>query len=109
MVAISANDVENYPEDSFAKMKEKKYPFPYLYDESQTVAKNFGAVCTPDFFLYDRELRLAYRGRLDDSWKDASAVRTQELRAAIEALLAGKAPPSEQKPSMGCNIKWLKH
>ncbi|MES2962779.1 MAG: thioredoxin family protein [Bdellovibrionota bacterium] len=110
IVAICANDAENYPADSFPELKkraeEKGYPFPYLYDESQSVARTFGAVCTPDFFLYDESMALAYRGRLDDSWKEPENVKTEELRAAIDALVAGKKPASEQKPAMGCNIKW---
>ncbi|HVK60699.1 MAG TPA: thioredoxin family protein [Bdellovibrionales bacterium] len=112
IAAISSNDADEHPEDSFPKMKElaeaKRFPFPYLYDESQQVAKTFGAVCTPDFFLYDRSMMLTYRGRLDDSWKDPKAVRTQELKNAIEALLAGRKPSADQTPSMGCNIKWKK-
>jgi peroxiredoxin len=110
IVAISANDAENYPDDSFENLKkravEKNYPFPYLYDETQAVAKSFGAVCTPDFFLYDANFKLAYRGRLDDSWKDPSEVKRQELKEAIINLLEGHKPLSEQRPSMGCNIKW---
>ena len=110
IIAISANDGDRYPADSFPKMKEraaeKNYTFPYLYDESQSVARAFGAVCTPDFFLYDGELKLAYRGRLDDSWKDPSAVRSEELKAAIETVIANRGPLLEQKPSMGCSIKW---
>ncbi|MDX9730737.1 MAG: thioredoxin family protein [Bdellovibrionales bacterium] len=105
-VAISSNDAERYPEDSFEKMKLKNYPFPYLFDESQTVAQTFGAVCTPDFFLYDRDLKLAYRGRLDDSWKDPSLVTSRDLAGAIEALLQGMHPNRDQKPSMGCSLKW---
>ena len=106
IVAISANDGVKYPEDSFEKMKLKDYPFPYLHDESQAVAAKFGAVCTPDFFLYDKDLKLAYRGRLDDSWKDASLVRSRDLACAIEALLQGMRPTLEQRSSMGCSIKW---
>lgn len=105
-VAISANDAARYPEDSFEKMKLKKYPFPYLFDETQKVAQEFGAVCTPDFFLYDRNLKLAYRGRMDDSWQDESKVKTRDLAGAIEALLQGMNPNREQKPSMGCSLKW---
>ena len=108
--AICSNDSVKYPADGFAKMqeraKEKGYPFPYLHDESQKVAKSFGAVCTPDFFLYDGSGRLAYRGRLDDSWKEPAAVKTEELKSAMEALLANRQPAREQKPSMGCSIKW---
>ena len=110
IVAISANDAVKYPADSFENMckksTEKIYPFPYLFDESQAVAKAFGAVCTPDFFLYDSNLKLSYRGRLDDSWKDASVVTSQELKSAIEALLSGALPSPLQKSSMGCSIKW---
>lgn len=106
IVAISSNDAERYPEDSFEKMKLKNYPFPYLYDESQATAEIFGAVCTPDFFLYNDKMELTYRGRLDDSWKDGSQVRSRELRAAIEALLQDMVPSLQQKPSMGCSIKW---
>lgn len=106
MVAISSNDTEKYGEDSFDKMTLKKYPFPYLFDESQDVAQDFGAVCTPDFFLYDQNLKLAYRGRLDDSWQDESKVTTRDLAGAIESLLQGMNPNREQKPSMGCSLKW---
>jgi peroxiredoxin len=110
VVGISANDVAAYPEDSFeamqARAKQKGYVFPYLFDESQETAKAFGAVCTPDFFLYDAHRRLAYRGRLDDNWKDASAVTRQDLRMAVDALLDDKTMDLTQKPSMGCSIKW---
>lgn len=110
VVAISSNDAVQYPADSFERMKfksdEKKYPFPYLYDESQEVAKKFGAVCTPDFFVYDSELTLRYRGRLDDSWKDPAQVTKLELRQAAIDLLHGRTPALSQYPSMGCSIKW---
>jgi peroxiredoxin len=109
-VAICSNDAENYPDDSFENLKsrwlKKKYPFPYLHDEDQSVAKAFGAVCTPDFFVYDENQKLAYRGRLDDSWKDPTQVKHQELKGAVQSLLNGSQPVLEQKPSMGCNIKW---
>lgn len=88
-------------------MKLKTYPFPYLIDETQEVARAYGAVCTPDFFLFDENQRLQYRGRLDDSWKDASAVTTRELALAIDAVLSHQIPCAVQKPSMGCNIKWI--
>jgi peroxiredoxin len=108
--AICANDGERYPEDSFEELKsradQKNYPFPYLYDESQDVARRFGAVCTPDFFVYDQSLKLAYRGRLDDSWKDAANVRSEDLRLAIDDLLAGRKVQRTQLASMGCSIKW---
>ncbi|MFN8011294.1 MAG: thioredoxin family protein [Holophagaceae bacterium] len=110
VVALNPNDAAAYPEDGFEAMKAraraKGYAFPYLHDEDQAVARAFGAVCTPDFFLYDAHRRLAYRGRLDDSWKDPAAVRRRDLREALDAVLAGRAPSPEQKPSMGCSIKW---
>ena len=110
MVAICANDAEGYPDDSFDKLKQrwqaKEYRFPYLHDDKQDVARAFGAVCTPDIFVYDRFRKLAYRGRIDDSWKDESKVTRQELRDALEALLDGRAPAAQQRPSMGCSIKW---
>ncbi|MEY4616875.1 MAG: hypothetical protein RJB66_1835 [Pseudomonadota bacterium] len=112
VVAICANDAENYPEDSFEKMKEKaeqrKYPFPYLHDSTQEIAKAFDAVCTPDFFLFDKNLKLAYRGRLDDSWKEADKVTQEELKTAVLALIENKPNNPHQQPSMGCNIKWIK-
>jgi peroxiredoxin len=111
IVAINANDVANYPDDSPVKMKEevKKtgYTFPYLYDESQAVAKAYRAACTPDFFLFDTEHRLVYRGQLDDSRPgNALPVTGKDLRAALDAVLSGKDVPPDQKPSIGCNIKW---
>lgn len=109
-LAISSNDPVAYPEDSFDKMRErataKGYPFPYAFDESQEAARAFGAVCTPDFFVYDSDMKLAYRGRLDDSWKDPAKVASREMKAAIDALLDGRRPSPEQKPSMGCSLKW---
>jgi peroxiredoxin len=109
-VAICSNDSSDYPEDEpaqlFHRWKEKAYPFPYLIDQTQQVAKEFGAVCTPDFFVYDRERKLRYRGRLDDSWKNSGLVQRQELKTAIDALLSGEIPSPEQVPSMGCSIKW---
>jgi peroxiredoxin len=113
MVGISSNDAKDYPEDSYPSMKlqweKKRYTFPYLYDESQTVAKLFGAVCTPDFFLYDQHSRLSYRGRLDDSWKDASKVTRRDLYEAAKTLANGGALTQSQAPSMGCSIKWKEH
>ena len=110
-VAISSNDVVNYPEDGPDKMKtvaEKlKYPFPYLYDESQNVARAFDAACTPDFYVFDKYLKLAYRGRLDDSRpKNTNPLTGKDLRNAIEALLLGLPVAEKQYPSAGCNIKW---
>jgi len=111
IVAINSNDAVNYPEDSPTKMaeeaKEAGYCFPYLFDESQAVAHAYRAACTPDFFLFDKNHRLAYRGQLDDSRPgNGIPVTGKDLRAAIDGLLAGKVPTNEQKPSLGCNIKW---
>ena len=111
VVAISSNDVRGYPEDSPAEMKRlallKGFTFPYLYDASQAAAKAYQAVCTPDFFLFDRERRLRYRGQFDSSRPGSRiAVSGTDLRAATEALLAGNAVASEQMPSVGCSIKW---
>jgi thiol-disulfide isomerase/thioredoxin len=109
-VAISANDAATYPDDSFASMKkrsdERGYGFPYLYDESQSIAREFGAVCTPDLYVFDRDRKLAYHGRLDDSPMDAAKVKKRELREAVDALLAGGSPDAHQNPSIGCSIKW---
>lgn len=111
IVAISANDVVNYPDDAPEKLKqmavESGFRFPFCHDETQEVAKSYAAACTPDFFLYDKERRLVYRGQLDDSRPgNGKPVDGRDLRAALEALLAGKPAPVEQKPSLGCNIKW---
>jgi peroxiredoxin len=110
-VGISSNDVAQYPEDSPEQMAQEKraagYTFPYLFDESQEVAKIYGAACTPDFFVFDRERRLVYRGQMDDSRPtNGRPVTGSDLRTALEAVLAGRAVPSEQRPSVGCNIKW---
>lgn len=111
VVAICSNDAKDHPEDSFEGLKkraqEKNFSFTYLHDESQKVAHAFGAVCTPDFFVYDKNLKSAYRGRLDNSWKDASKVTERELYNAVQDLLKNQKPPDKQIPSMGCNIKWL--
>lgn len=111
IVAISSNDVQNYPEDGPALMateaREAGYTFPYLYDESQAVAKAYRAACTPDFFLFDKNRKLVYRGQFDDSRPhNGIPVTGKDLRGAIEALLGGKPVSSEQKASLGCNIKW---
>ena len=111
MVGINANDAAMYPEDDFAHMRETAqrldYPFPYLYDETQAVAKVYHAACTPDIFLFDRDRRLVYRGQLDGSRPGNSIpVTGQDLRQAMDALLARVPVPGEQRPSMGCNIKW---
>ena len=113
VVAISSNDVVSYPDDSTEKMREDAhkyaYPFPYLFDENQEVAKAYRASCTPDFFLYDKERKLVYRGQYDSSRpKNSVSVTGEDIRKATEALLNGEKLPSEQLPSMGCNIKWKK-
>jgi peroxiredoxin len=111
-VGICANDPTDYPEDApealLARWREKSYGFPYLIDESQEVARAFGAVCTPDIFVYDSNQTLRYRGRLDDSWKNPAAVKRQELKEALEKIMQNLPAPSTQNPSMGCSIKWKK-
>ena len=111
LVAINSNDVENYPDDSPEKMSltaiRLGYTFPYLFDETQEVARAYDAACTPDFFLFDKDLKLVYRGQLDDARPGNGILVTgKDLRAALEALIAGKEITQDQKPSMGCNIKW---
>ena len=113
VVAISSNDVESYPDDSPEKMTEDavkySYPFPYLFDESQEIAKAYRAACTPDFFLYDRKRTLVYRGQYDSGPpKSSESVTGEDLRNATNALIQNSNIPTEQKPSMGCNIKWKK-
>ena len=111
MVGISANDITTHPQDSPERMAEEAasvgYTFPYLYDETQDTAKALGAACTPDFFLYDRDRRLVCRGRFDAATPgNDEPVTGVELRAAVEALLAGRPISEDQKPAVGCNIKW---
>lgn len=110
IVAISSNDPENYPDDSPEELKrfaaEAGFVFPLLFDESQAVAKAYSAACTPDFFLFDAQRRLAYRGQLDGTRPGAGTPDGRDLRAAIDAVLAGRPVNPEQKPSVGCNIKW---
>jgi peroxiredoxin len=111
MVAINSNDVEKYPADSPAKMivfaKEKKFPFVYLYDKTQEVAKAYDAACTPDFNLFDKENKCVYRGQLDSSRPgNDTPVNGADLRRALDQVLRGKAVPEKQIPSTGCNIKW---
>jgi len=112
-VAISSNDVVNYPQDGPEEMKKHaqklKYPFPYLYDESQNVARAFDAACTPDFYVFDKNLKLVYRGRIDDSRPSSNTPLTGgDLRAALDAVINGQAVAEKQYPSGGCNIKWKK-
>jgi peroxiredoxin len=111
IVGVNSNDVENYPDDSPAKMKEEAksagYLFPYLYDESQAVAMAYRAACTPDIYLFDKNRKLVYRGQFDDSRPgNGIPVTGKNLRAALDAVLAGKSVSPNQKASMGCNIKW---
>lgn len=111
MVAISANDVTTHPADAPERMAEDArtygYPFPYLYDESQAVARAYRAACTPDFFLFDGARRLVYRGQFDDARPGNGRQPTgADLRAAADAVLAGRPAPEDQVPSIGCNIKW---
>lgn len=111
IVGINSNDAETYPDDSPDNMakevRQRGYAFPYLYDESQEVAKAYRAACTPDFFVYDRDRRLVYRGQMDDSRPgDNVPVTGRDLRAALDAVLEGRPVAEEQRASIGCNIKW---
>lgn len=111
LVAISSNDVERYPEDGPDQMKrvaaENGFSFPYLYDETQEVARAYDAACTPDFYVFDQDLHLVYRGQLDDSRPKSSVPLTgQDIRAALDQLIAGKPVSQNQQPSIGCSIKW---
>ena len=116
IAAISSNDVEAYPQDAPEEMKKQAqrlgFRFPYLYDESQEVARSYGAACTPDFFLYDAEMKLVYRGQLDDSRPRRGdsgndvPVTGKDLRAALDAVIGGRRPDTNQRTSLGCNIKW---
>jgi peroxiredoxin len=111
IVGINSNDAAAHPQDSPEQMvheaEQRGYPFPYLYDETQEVAKAYGAACTPDFFLYDKSRKLVYRGQLDASRPGNNIpVTGGDLRAALDAVLAGKSPLEKQIPSIGCNIKW---
>jgi peroxiredoxin len=111
IVAINSNDVENYPDDSPEKMKHEKadtgWTFPYLFDETQQVAKAYKAACTPDFFLFDKNRKLVYRGQFDSSRPgNDEPITGADLRAAVDAVLEGREVPEDQHPSIGCNIKW---
>ena len=113
VIGINSNDVETFPEDRPEKMAEEirnaGYTFPYLFDETQEVAKAYGAACTPDFFLFDKDRRLVYRGQYDASRpKNGLPVTGSDLRAALDAVLEGRPQPLDQKPSVGCGIKWKK-
>ncbi|MAE60792.1 MAG: thioredoxin family protein [Planctomycetaceae bacterium] len=110
VVGVNANDIDKHPDDSPEKMaeesKKRGYTFPYVHDASQQLAKTLGAACTPDFFLCDADRRLAYRGQFDDTRPDQGAPTGADLTAAVDALLAGQPVPADQKPSLGCNVKW---
>lgn len=109
-VGINANDSVKYPDDSFEEMKKRAamvgHNFPYLWDESQAVAKAYNAVCTPDIFVYDQNRKLVYRGRIDDNWQEPAKATKHELKEALEYLVKGKPLSPQQNPSMGCSIKW---
>lgn len=110
-IAINSNDVNKYPDDSPENMKkvagELGYPFPYLFDETQEVARAYDAACTPDFYVFDKGMRLVYRGQMDDSRPgNGKPVMGKDLRAALDNVLAGQPVSDEQQPSIGCNIKW---
>jgi hypothetical protein len=112
LVAINANETQNYPEDDFPKMveraREKGYNFPYLRDESQRVAEAYGAHYTPEIFLFDHNRRLRYTGRIDDNWQQPDRVKSRDLRKAIDAVLAGTPVAEPETHAMGCTIKWAK-
>ena len=112
LVGICSNDPTDYPDDRperlLARWRAKGYGFPYLVDASQDVARAFGAACTPDIYVFDRDRKLAYHGRIDDDWQNPAKVKRRELAAALDALLAGKAAPRDQVHSIGCSIKWRK-
>lgn len=110
LAAINSNDDADYPEDSFDNMvrraRKEGFNFPYLRDDSQAVAKAYGATHTPHLFVFGPDRRLAYTGKIDDNWRDPSAVKRHHLREALDAILAGKAPPVTETHAVGCTIKW---
>ena len=110
LVGINCNDAQKYPDDSFENMQkvamEWGMNFPYLFDESQAVAKKYDAVCTPDIYVYGKEGKLLYRGRIDDNWENADQVTQRDLKQAIDCILANQEVPAKQLPSIGCSIKW---
>jgi len=109
-IGINPNDATRYPDDSLENMKiiarENDFSFPYLTDPSQEVAKSYDAVCTPDLYVYGKNRKLVYRGRIDDNWEDSEKVTQQDLKLALENILSGEVVTSKQIPSMGCSIKW---
>ena len=110
LIAISSNDAEKYPDDSFPKMREraqqKGFNFPYLYDETQEVARAYGAERTPEVFLFDKNMVMQYHGAIDDNYENPAAVQDNYLRGALDAVLAGQTPPIADTPPVGCTIKW---
>ena len=110
LVGICSNDPTDYPDDRperlHARWREKRYGFPYLIDESQAVARSFNAVCTPDLYVFDEDRALAYHGRIDDDWQHPEKVKRREMAAALDEILAGRAPSAPQTHSIGCSIKW---
>jgi len=110
VIAINSNDAFNYPDDSFENMQviseEKNYPFLYLFDETQNVAISYNAQCTPDLYVYDYDRKLAYHGRFDDNWQNPDEVKSHDLEDAIKAIIKSEYVNADQKPSMGCSIKW---
>ena len=110
LVAINSNDETGYPEDDFPNMvkraKERNFNFPYLRDESQNVARQYGAICTPHCFAFDNNRKLEYKGRIDDNWRNPEEVKVRDLRAALDAILAGKTPAVQETRPYGCSIKW---
>jgi peroxiredoxin len=109
-ILINSNDATKYPEDSFAMMKarhdEKSFPFPYCFDETQETAKAFGALCTPHCFVFDRDRKLKYKGRIDDNWKDPGKITEHNLRDALAAVVQDQEPPAHEANAIGCSIKW---
>lgn len=110
LVAINANETKNYPEDNFEEMviraREKRFNFPYLRDEDQSVARAYDAACTPEIYLFDAERRLRYHGRVDDNYQNPRAVKSHDLRNALDDLLAGRPVGTPEAPALGCSIKW---
>jgi len=110
LVAINSNDETGYPEDSFSNMvkraREKGFNFPYLRDETQDIARRYGAICTPHCFAFDNKRVLHYKGRIDDNWRNPEQVKTPDLRNALDAILVGKAPTVQETRPYGCSIKW---
>ncbi len=110
LVAVNSNDETGYPEDSFPNMvkraKERGFNFPYLRDESQNVARQYGAICTPHCFAFDNKRQLQYKGRIDDNWRNPEEVKARDLRTALDAILTGKTPPVQETRPYGCSIKW---